>query len=190
MAVPTTEFKARQTEIPGLIIFDVSSIEDDRGYFQEKYQKAKLVAAGMPESFQLVQTNISYNKTKGVARGLHAEPWFKYISVANGRVFVAYVDLRKGPNFGKVVTVEVDKNMAVFIPIGVANSFQTLTDDTYYIYSVSAHWSQELYDKYVSLNMADPALAISWPIPIKKAVVSERDRAHPMLKDIQPMEVS
>ena len=187
MAVPTTEFKARQTEIPGLIIFDVSSIEDDRGYFQEKYQKAKLVAAGMPESFQLVQTNISYNKTKGVARGLHAEPWFKYISVANGRVFVAYVDLRKGPNFGKVVTVEVDKNMAVFIPIGVANSFQTLTDDTYYIYSVSAHWSQELYDKYVSLNMADPELDINWPIPMNEAIVSDRDRNHPNLRNIKPI---
>ena len=189
MAVPTTEFKARQTEIPGLIIFDVSSIEDDRGYFQEKYQKAKLVAAGMPESFQLVQTNISYNKTKGVARGLHAEPWFKYISVANGRVFVAYVDLRKGPNFGKVVTVEVDKNMAVFIPIGVANSFQTLTDDTYYIYSVSAHWSQELYNKYVSLNMGYPDLKIDWPIPIDQAIVSERDRSHQMLRDIKPMQL-
>ncbi len=189
MAAPTTEFTAHETEIPGLIIFDVTSIEDDRGYFQEKYQKAKLVAAGMLESFQLVQTNISYNKTRGVARGLHAEPWFKYISVTNGKVFVAYVDLRKGPNFGKVVTAEVDKNKAVFVPIGVANSFQALTDDTYYIYSVSAHWSQELYDKYVSLNMTDPALGISWPIPMDEVTVSERDRSHPMLKDVKPMEV-
>lgn len=189
MAVPTTEFTAHETEIPGLIIFDVTSIEDDRGYFQEKYQKAKLVASGMPESFQLVQTNISYNKIKGVARGLHAEPWYKYISVANGKVFVAYVDLRKGSNFGKIVTAEVDKNKAIFIPIGVANSFQTLTDDTYYLYSVSAHWSQELYDKYVSLNMADPVLGIAWPIAMDEAVVSERDRNHPMLKDIKPMEV-
>ena len=189
MAAPTTEFTANETEIPGLIIFDVTNIEDERGYFQEKYQKAKLVAAGMPEDFQLVQTNISYNKNKGVARGLHAEPWYKYISVANGRVFVAYVDLRKGPNFGKLVTTEINKNKAIFVPIGVANSFQTLTDDTYYIYSVSAHWSQELYDKYISLNMADPALAISWPIPMDQTIVSERDRSHPMLKDVKPMEI-
>ncbi|HLA49047.1 MAG TPA: dTDP-4-dehydrorhamnose 3,5-epimerase [Candidatus Saccharimonadales bacterium] len=189
MAAPTTEFTANETEIPGLIIFDVTNIEDERGYFQEKYQKAKLVAAGMPEDFQLVQTNISYNKNKGVARGLHAEPWYKYISVANGRVFVVYIDLRKGPNFGKVVTAEIDKNKAVFVPIGVANSFQTLTDDTYYIYSVSAHWSQKLYDKYISLNMADPALAISWPIPMDQTIVSERDRSHPMLKDVKPMEI-
>lgn len=189
MAVPTTEFTAHQTDIPGLIIFDVTSIEDDRGYFQEKYQKAKLVAAGMPEDFTLVQTNISYNKERGVARGLHAEPWYKYISVVKGKVFVAFVDLRTGDNFGKVVTAEVDKNKAVFVPIGVANSFQTLDDDTYYIYSVSAHWSQELYDKYVSINMADPALKIDWPIPLEQAVVSDRDRNHPKLAEIKPMEI-
>jgi hypothetical protein len=51
MAVPTTEFIARQTPIPGLLVFDVTSIGDERGWFQEKYQKAKLVQAGMPATF-------------------------------------------------------------------------------------------------------------------------------------------
>lgn len=189
MATPTTEFTAHQTDIPGLLMFDITSMEDERGYFQEKYQQAKLVAAGMPENFQLVQTNISYNKTKGVARGLHAEPWYKYISVANGKVFGAYVDLRKGPNFGRVVTIEIDKNKAVFVPIGVANSFETLTNDTYYIYSVSDHWSAEKYNQYISLNMADPALGIKWPLDINEAVVSDRDRNHPRLEDLQPLEI-
>ena len=188
MAVPTTEFKASQTDIPGLLVFDVTSVGDDRGWFQEKYQQAKLTTAGLPANFSVVQTNVSYNQEKGVARGLHAEPWEKYISVVKGRAFVAYVDLRAGGNFGKVVTLEVDNNKAVFVPQGVANSYQTLEEDTYYIYSVSAHWSQELYDKYVSINMADPELKISWPIPIDQATVSERDRSHPMLKDIEPMQ--
>jgi len=189
MAVPTTEFKASQTDIPGLLVFDVTSVGDDRGWFQEKYQKAKLVSAGLPESFSVVQTNVAYNKEKGVARGLHAEPWEKYISVIKGQAFVAYVDLRAGDNFGKIVTLEIDNNKAIFVPQGVANSYQTLEEDTYYVYSVSAHWSQELYDKYVSLNMADSQLNITWPIPLDNAVVSERDRNHPMLKDIKPMQL-
>lgn len=189
MAVPTTEFKAHKTDIPGLLVFDVSSIGDERGWFQEKYQKAKLVEAGLPTDFTVVQTNISYNKDKGVSRGLHAEPWDKYISVIKGRAFVAYVDLRAGANFGKVVTLEIDNNKAVFVPKSVANSYQTIEEETYYIYSVNAHWSQELYDKYVSINMADPDLMINWPISIDKAIVSERDRAHPRLKDIQHMEL-
>lgn len=189
MAAPTTEFTAHTTDIPGLILFDVTSIEDERGWFQEKFQKSKLVAAGLPSDFEAVQTNISYNKHKGVSRGMHAEPWNKYISVVSGRAYVAYVDLRAGDNFGKVVTSEINNNKAVFIPQGVGNSFQTVEDDTYYIYSVSAHWSQELYSKYVALNMFDPALGIDWPISIAEAVVSERDRNLPMLSDVKPMEV-
>lgn len=188
MAAPTTEFTSRSTDIPGLLEFDVTSIEDERGWFQEKFQKAKLVAAGLPASFQPVQTNISYNKQRGVARGLHAEPWDKYISVVSGRVFVAYVDLRSGDNFGKVVSLEVDNNKAVYIPRGVANAFQTLEDNTYYIYSVNDHWSHELYSKYVAINMFDPTLEISWPVGPDLAIVSTRDKSLPMLNEIKPME--
>ena len=139
MGVATTEYTAHETDIPGLLIFDVTYVGDERGYFQEKYQKAKLVAAGMPEGFNVVQNSLSYNKEAGVTRGFHAEPWDKYISVVTGKVFAAYVDLRKGDSFGKVVTVEITPNTAVFLPQGVANSFQTLEPDTYYLYSVNAH---------------------------------------------------
>lgn len=190
MAVPTTEFTAHETEIPGLIVFDVTYVGDDRGYFQEKYQKAKLVAAGMPEAFTVVQNSLSYNKEAGVTRGFHAEPWDKYISVITGKVFAAYVDLRKGPSFGKVVTVEITPNKAVFLPQGVGNSFQTLEPDTYYLYSVNAHWSADNYDKYCFVNLGDPALDVRWPIPLDKAITSDRDKNHPKLSEITPMEVA
>jgi dTDP-4-dehydrorhamnose 3,5-epimerase len=187
MAVPTTEVTGRETEIPGLLIFDVTSVGDERGWLQEKYQRAKLVAAGLPETFQVVQNSLAYNKEKGVTRGFHAEPWDKYISVATGKVFVAYVDLRSGDGFGKVVTLEVDKNKAVYIPRGVGNSYQCLTDDVYYLYSVNQHWSEEAYKTSTSVNLADPAIGVNWPIPLDQATLSERDRNHPQLKDIEPM---
>lgn len=189
MAVPTTEFTAHETDIPGLLIFDVSYVGDDRGYFQEKYQKAKLVAAGMPEEFQVVQNSLSYNKEAGVTRGFHAEPWDKYISVVTGKVFAAYVDLRKGAGFGKVASVEIGPNTTVFLPRGVGNSFQTLEPDTFYLYSVNAHWSADNYDAYCFANLADPEIGIKWPIALDKAVMSDRDRNHPLLKDVKPLEV-
>lgn len=188
-SLPTTEFTVRPTTIPGLLIFDVNHVGDDRGYFQEKYQKAKLVQAGMPESFNVAQNSLSYNKAKGVTRGFHAEPWDKYISVVTGKVFAAYVDLRKGETFGTVETVEINPNVTVFLPQGVANSFQTLEDDTYYLYSVSAHWSADNYEKYCFVNLGDASLNVTWPIPLTDAVVSERDRNHPKLEDVTPMEV-
>jgi dTDP-4-dehydrorhamnose 3,5-epimerase len=189
MGVPTTEFTAHQTAIPGLIIFDVTYIGDERGYFQEKYQKAKLVAAGIPADFNIVQNNLSYNKEVGVIRGFHAEPWDKYISVVTGRVFAAFVDLRKGDSFGKVVTVEITPNVAVFLPEGVGNSYQTLEPDTYYLYGVNAHWSADNYDKYCFANLGDPDIGVKWPIPLDKAIMSDRDKNHPMLKDVKPLEV-
>lgn len=189
MAVATTEFTAHETDIPGLLLIDVTSIGDERGWFQEKYHQAKLRAVGVPGWFNVVQNSISYNKQAGVTRGFHAEPWSKYISVVTGRVFSAYVDLRAGENFGKVVTVELDANKAVFLPQGVANSFQTLEDDTYYVYSVNDHWSADKYDQYLFANLADPDLAVKWPIALDKAIMSDRDKNHPNLKDVKPMEV-
>lgn len=185
----TTEFTAKTTNIPGLIFFDVSYVGDERGYFQEKFQKAKLVAAGMPETFDIVQNSLSYNKKTGVTRGFHAEPWDKYISVVKGKVFAAYVDLRKGENFGNVATVEITPNVCVFLPQGVANSFQTLEDDTYYLYSVNAHWSADNYEKYCFVNLSDESLAVRWPIPLSEAIVNDRDESHPSLKNIEPLEV-
>jgi dTDP-4-dehydrorhamnose 3,5-epimerase len=183
MAVPTTQVSAQQTAIPGLLIFNVTAIHDERGYYQETFQKAKLVAAGMPADFTVVQTSTSYNKTTGVIRGFHAEPWDKYITVLKGKVFAAYVDLRDGDSFGKTVTIEITPETCVFLPKGVGNSFQTLEDDTYYLYSVNAHWSADLYDEYCFANLGDPAIGINWPIALENAVMSDRDRTHPLLKD-------
>ncbi len=183
MAVPTTEVTAHATDIPGLLVFDVTMMADERGYYQETYQKAKLVAAGMPEGFNVVQTSTSYNKIAGVTRGFHAEPWDKYLTVIKGKVFAAWVDLREGESFGKTASVEVTPGVAVFVPQGVGNSFQVLEDDTYYLYSVSAHWSADLYDEYCFANLADPEIGIDWPISLDQAVMSDRDRTHPLLKN-------
>ncbi len=185
----TTEFTPHTTSIPGLIFFDVSQVDDARGFFQEKYQKAKLVAAGIPQSFNVVQNSLSYNKEAGVTRGFHAEPWDKYITVIKGRVFGAWIDLRKGDTFGQVETFEITPNTAVFLPQGVANSFQTLEPDTYYLYSVNAHWSADNYEKYCFVNLADPHIDVQWPITLDKSIINDRDQKHPLLKDVTPMEI-
>ncbi len=188
MSVPTTKVTGHETAIPGLVVFDVTSVGDERGWFQEKFHKEKLVAAGMPKSFNVVQNSLAYNK-KGVTRGFHAEPWDKYVSVVSGKVFVAYVDLRKGESFGKTVTLEVNVNKAVFVPRGVGNSYQCITDDCYYLYSVNEHWTEEAYQNSMAVNLADPAIGIEWPIALSEAILSERDISHPMLDEIKPMKV-
>lgn len=180
------DLKVRETSIPGLFEIDLVVHGDKRGWFKENYQKAKLEALGLP-AFEIVQNNISFNEEVGVTRGLHAEPWEKFISVATGKVFGAWVDLRQGDSFGRVLTLEITPDKAVFVPRGVANGYQTLEPNVAYTYLVNAHWSPEA--KYTFVNLFDPELAIKWPIAREQAVVSEKDLGHPLLKDVTPMEV-
>jgi dTDP-4-dehydrorhamnose 3,5-epimerase len=177
------DLAVRETVIPGFFEVDLAVYEDNRGWFKENYQREKMEALGLPH-FEIVQNNFSFNVTRGVARGLHAEPWDKFISVANGRIFGAWVDLREGPSFGQVYTAEITPGKAVYVPRGVANGYQTLEDNITYTYLVNEHWSPEA--KYTFVNMRDPDLKIDWPIEISDNLISDKDKGHPMLKDIRP----
>ena len=179
------ELKVAETAIPGFYEIDLVVYGDNRGWFKENYQAAKMEALGLPH-FAVVQNNFSYNVEQGVTRGLHAEPWEKFISVANGSVFGAWVDLRKGETFGTTLTLELTPGKAVFVPRGVANGYQTLEKNVTYTYLVNAHWSPEAY--YTFVNLFDPAIGIKWPIPKEHAIISEKDATHPLLKDVMPME--
>jgi dTDP-4-dehydrorhamnose 3,5-epimerase len=163
--------------------------DDERGWFKENYQEAKLRALGVP-ILNIVQNNISFNKEVGVTRGLHAEPWNKFISMAFGRVFGAWVDLRRGDSFGEVFTTEISPEVAIYVPHGVANGFQTITPDAAYTYLVDAHWSLEAKAKYTFVNAFDPALGIEWPVGKDGAIFSVDDDKHPTLVDVVPMEPS
>jgi dTDP-4-dehydrorhamnose reductase/dTDP-4-dehydrorhamnose 3,5-epimerase len=181
-----TTGSVQATAIPGLLVVELAVRGDNRGWFKENWQRAKLVADGLPD-FGPVQNNVSFNTAAGVTRGVHAEPWDKYVSVASGRVFGAWVDLRPGPTFGVCVTLELGPDRAVFVPRGVGNAFQTLEDATAYSYLVNDHWSAAAKDSYTFLNLADESVAIPWPIPLADAELSEADRAHPRLADVRPM---
>jgi dTDP-4-dehydrorhamnose 3,5-epimerase len=174
----------RETSIPGLLILDLPVHGDSRGWFKENWQREKMLAAGLPD-LGPVQNNISFNDEVGTTRGIHAEPWDKYVSVATGKIFGAWVDLREGDSFGKVFTAELDASKAIFVPRGVANSYQTLEADTAYVYLVNDHWSPTA--EYTFLNLADETAAIKWPIPLENALLSEKDQAHPRLNDVVPM---
>jgi len=170
-----------QTTISGLYEINLELHEDNRGWFKENYQKEKLESLGLPR-FEIVQNNFSFNIDAGVTRGLHAEPWEKYISVANGKVFGAWVDLRKGPDFGKVFSTIISADKAIFVPRGVANGYQTLGKNVTYTYLVNSHWTPEV--TYRAVNLFDPELKIKWPISKLKSIISAKDINNPLIKDL------
>lgn len=180
------ELAVNTTPIPGLLVVDLPLHGDPRGWFKENWQRAKMVALGLPD-FRPVQNNMSFNADAGVTRGFHAEPWDKLVSVAHGRIFGAWVDLRPGPGFGAVFTQPMGPETAVFVPRGVGNAFQALEPDTVYAYLVNQHWSPQARDSYTYVNLADETLAVDWPIPLASAEISDADRHHPRLPDVTPM---
>jgi dTDP-4-dehydrorhamnose 3,5-epimerase len=176
----------RPTDIPGLLVINLAVHADNRGWFKENWQRRKMIELGLPD-FGPVQHNLSFNTVAGATRGVHAEPWDKLVSLANGRIFAAWVDLRPGDHFGRTVTLELGPETAVYVPRGVGNAYQTLEDQTAYSYLVNEHWSPAARDSYTFVNLADETLAIDWPIPLERSAISAADLARPRLGDVAPM---
>ncbi|MGZ0149264.1 dTDP-4-dehydrorhamnose 3,5-epimerase family protein [Kribbella sp. WER1] len=163
--------KVHETSIDGVLRIELELQPNPDGWFKENFHRAKLAELGM----DVVQHNVAYFEDAGVVRGIHAEPWDKYLSPTSGRVFAAIVELRPGAAFGRVQTFELGTADALYVPRGVGNSFCTLTPHTTYNFLVNEHWSPER----VAVDLFDPELAIAWPdLPLK---YTERDAANPAL---------
>ena len=139
------------TRIEGLTVHQLTVHGDNRGWFKENW-------AGTPP-LRVEQNNVSFNASRGATRGMHAEPWDKYVSVATGRVYGAWVDMREGsPTYGEKFGCEIGPDTAVFVPRGVANGFQALEDATTYIYLCNARWSPDAQYAFCSYKEID------WPL--------------------------
>jgi dTDP-4-dehydrorhamnose 3,5-epimerase len=162
---------------------------DRRGFFSETWNRATFAAAGIFCDF--VQDNHSLSRATGTVRGLHFQtPPFaqaKLVRVIRGAILDVAVDIRVGsPTFARHVAVELSAANwhQLFVPEGFAHGFCTLEPDTEVLYKVSAPYAPD-HDRGLRWN--DPALAIAWPVSQAAAVVSDKDRAQPLLADLGPV---
>jgi dTDP-4-dehydrorhamnose 3,5-epimerase len=169
--------KVHPTSIEGVLRIELEVQRNDDGWFKENFHRAKLAELGM----DVAQHNVAYFEEPGIIRGIHAEPWDKYLSPSSGRVFVAIAELRTTDAFGQVETFELGTSDALYVPRGVGNSFCTLTPHTTYNFLVNEHWSPDR----VAVDLFDPELAIEWPdLPLK---YTERDAANPSLAELREL---
>ncbi len=173
----------KTTSIPGLLIFERPTFEDERGFFREVFHLDELEEA-IGGEFKPVQMNHSKSFPR-VLRALHAENWNKLIYPIGGEMFSVVVDIRPdSETFLKVeqFTFSDKDKKALYIPAGLANSIcVTGTQPVDYIYLVDKY-----YDGTDTRAIAydDPDLNIDWPI--KDPILSERDKNNPNLKDLFP----
>jgi dTDP-4-dehydrorhamnose 3,5-epimerase len=156
---------------------------DSRGFFSEVFKVSELRKHAIDIDF--VQDNHSLSVSKGVVRGLHFQiaPFAqaKLLRVTAGSILDVAVDIRCGsPSYGRHVAVVLsatDWNQ-IFIPDGFAHGYCTLEPNTEVLYKVNTYYSPE-HDRGLLWN--DPALGIPWPVSADEALVSDRDRKHPVL---------
>lgn len=173
-----------KTDIEGVVIIEPRIFKDTRGYFFESYsQRAFEEKVGKVDFCQDNESMSSY----GVMRGLHFQrPPFtqsKLVRCVKGRVLDVAVDIRKGsPTYGKHVAVELteDNHRQFFIPKGFAHGFAVLSDVAVFQYKCDNFYHPEADG---GISILDDSLGIDWRIPTDKAILSEKDTKHVMLKD-------
>lgn len=185
MGVEIEEFGARSCAIDGVVVVDVKRVTDERGTIHELFRRSAFSSAGI-ELAPFDQINLT-RSARGVVRGMHAERMTKLVTVAAGRAVGAYVDLRPhSSTFGVVERVELRPGIQVLVPAGVANGFQSLTDDCLYVYCFDAEWMPGMAG--TACTPLDPELGIEWPIPVDPddpTRISAKDRTAPTLAAIR-----
>ena len=179
--------KVNDTPIDGVKIIEPDVFSDSRGWFCEQYNAARYKAAGIAADF--VQDNESLS-SKGVVRGLHWQAGehaqAKLVRVIRGAVWDVVVDIRKGsPTFGRHVSIVLtgENRKQFFIPRGFAHGFVVLEDNTLFSYKCDNLYCKE---SERGLIFDDPALGIEWPKIDVPILLSDKDRKHPVLADIEP----
>lgn len=173
-----------QTAIEGVVIIEPKVFKDSRGYFCETFSQREFEQKVRPINF--VQDNESMS-VYGVMRGLHFQrpPYSqsKLVRCVKGCVLDVAVDIRKGsPTYGQHVAVELsdDNHRQVFIPRGFAHGFVVLSETAVFQYKCDNFYTPSADD---GISIQDESLGIDWQIPVNKAILSEKDLKHKLLKE-------
>lgn len=175
-----------KTPIEDLLIIEPKVFKDSRGFFCETYNEERYREFGITQHF--VQDNMSFSGY-GVVRGLHFQKGSaaqaKLVQCIVGAVLDVAVDLREGsPTYGQWYSVELtdDNHLQFLIPRGFAHGFSVLSERALFSYKCDNLYCPEAED---GILPTDPTLNIDWQIPAQKMILSDKDKRHPLFKDVQ-----
>lgn len=166
------------------MIIEPRVFSDPRWYFFEAFSQKEFDEKVRPIKF--VQDNESMS-SYGVLRGLHfqAPPFTqsKLVRCVRGKVLDVAVDIRKGsPTYGQHVAVELseENKLSLFIERGFAHGFSVLSETAVFQYKCDNFYAPQADG---GISIIDDSLGIDWMISTDKAILSEKDLKHNMLKD-------
>jgi dTDP-4-dehydrorhamnose 3,5-epimerase len=176
--------KVESTALPDVLLVEPDRFGDARGFFQEAWHQGRYAEAGIGGPF--VQDNISLS-VRGVLRGLHLQnpnAQGKLISVLQGEVFDAAVDLRVGsPHFGRWAgaMLSMENRRQMWVPEGFAHGFCVLSETALFAYKCTDFYAPE---SEITVLWNDPGIGIDWPL--SDPVVSGKDAAAEPLSLLDP----
>ena len=168
------------TPLPGVLVIELAPLVDDRGFFAVGFSRKVFGEHGLNPHVE--QVNVSYNAARGTLRGMHYQmpphTEAKTVRCVRGAAFDVAVDLRpESPTYCRWFGVELtaENRRAVYVPEGVAHGFQTLSEDTEIIYTVSAPYTPS---HSAGVRWDDPTFGIEWPEAARRTI-HPRDRGYP-----------
>ena len=179
--------KAQATNLKDAYVLTTPRYEDERGFFIESFSSQRFKDA-IGKDVEFVQDNHS-KSSKGVLRGLHyqiIQPQGKLVRCTQGSVYDVLVDLRKSsPTFGESFSIELsENNVMLWVPIGFAHAFYTLSDYAEFEYKCTDYYYPEFME---TLMWNDPDLGIEWPFE-GNPVLSLKDKVGKSYKDCHKYE--
>ena len=175
------------TTLPGLLLIQPRRFSDSRGYFSETWNRRTLTDHGIDLDF--VQDNHSLSHAAGTIRGLHYQSpphaQAKLVRCGRGSLLDVAVDIRRGsPAYGNWFSAELsaENGTQVLIPEGFLHGFVTLERDTEIVYKCTDYYAPECDG---AIRFDDPDIGIDWGIDPNLAILSDKDAAAPLLRDIE-----
>lgn len=175
------------TALEGVLILQPARFGDERGFFSESWNRARLLEAGIDIDF--VQDNHSFSTQIGTVRGLHFQSpphaQDKLVRCGRGRLFDVAVDIRKGsPTYGQWVGEELsfENGKQLLVPKGFLHGFVTREPDTEIIYKCSDYYAPECDG---GVRFDDPDIGINWDMDGVDPVLSDKDKTATLLKDFE-----
>ncbi len=176
----------KETQLKGAFVIEVEKHSDNRGFFARAWCKREFEEHDLPS--ELVQANVSWNKSKGTLRGMHRQlpphEESKVIRCTRGAIYDVILDMRlSSPTFGKWMAFELteENHRSLFVPGGFAVGFLTLEDNSEVSYLMSEFYTPGAEQ---GVRYDDPTFGIDWPLPI--AVISEKDKNWPYYRQSSP----
>ncbi|HUR21444.1 MAG TPA: dTDP-4-dehydrorhamnose 3,5-epimerase [Vicinamibacterales bacterium] len=168
------------TALPGVLVIELAPLVDDRGFLAVSFSRTFFAEHGLNPHVE--QVNLSYNAAKGTLRGMHYQqsPFqeAKTVRCVRGAAFDVAVDLRPdSPTYCQWFGAELspENRRALYVPEGVAHGFQTLTEHTEVVYTVSAPYTPS---HGAGVRWDDPVFRIDWPDAAHRTI-HPRDRTYP-----------